>query len=336
MRVGTGRVSKAGPGPRAMALGGFTLIELLVVIAIIALLIGILVPALAGVRNTARQVKDAAQIRNITQALASWAQGHNDYYPVPSLIDKNDATIEPSASAVEKDNTGNMFSLLLYNGGLSTQSVISPSEPNRSKIQLDTGFATSQPGQAEKPEDAVFDPGFAGRPGEISSFTGVGNGRRGDGEFGHQSYATTPPFGRRAAAWQASSKETQNIAIIANRGPDYGGTAGDWVLTPGPTGSESVTLKTFGSRSQWAGNVGYNDGSVMFEKSAWIARNPISYPTAINGKTSHPDNIFINENETSGTPAADAAPETGSNVYLRPFGNVTTTGTTVNIDVYKD
>lgn len=64
---------------------GFTLIELLVVIAIIALLIGILLPALGKARDAARRVKDEAQIRGHGQSMISYSSDNKDWFPVMPL-----------------------------------------------------------------------------------------------------------------------------------------------------------------------------------------------------------------------------------------------------------
>lgn len=61
--------------PRTM---GFTLIELLVVISIIALLVGILLPALGAARRTATRIKCLSQIRQLGIARQAYATDNND------------------------------------------------------------------------------------------------------------------------------------------------------------------------------------------------------------------------------------------------------------------
>jgi len=58
---------------------GFTLIELLVVISIIALLIGILLPALGAARKAAQASQCLSSIRSIGQGFALFATDHKNY-----------------------------------------------------------------------------------------------------------------------------------------------------------------------------------------------------------------------------------------------------------------
>ncbi|MEL6797090.1 MAG: prepilin-type N-terminal cleavage/methylation domain-containing protein, partial [Planctomycetota bacterium] len=60
--------------------GGFTLIELLVVIAIIALLIGILLPALGTARQTAWSLVDQTQQRGIGTGQAVYMAENKDFF----------------------------------------------------------------------------------------------------------------------------------------------------------------------------------------------------------------------------------------------------------------
>ena len=76
------------PSPPAPAPAGFTLIELLVVISIIALLIGILLPALGAARNSAKTMQCLANQKQHGIGFQGYAMDNKDklpygYYSIP-------------------------------------------------------------------------------------------------------------------------------------------------------------------------------------------------------------------------------------------------------------
>jgi type II secretory pathway pseudopilin PulG len=292
-------LAPAGKGSSGTIVAVIGIVVLVAVGCVGVMLVGIMLPALGKARQSARQIKDSTQIRGVQQSLILWAQNNSDNYPMPSVLDAADATVK---AADGKDLPRHMMSILVFNGFISAELLVSPAEAN-GQIAAYGNYQYSMPAGAVNPRDALWDPAFKAYSTEAVNYAGSGAGTPGG-----LSYAVQVPLGARRARWMNTFSATE--PIVGNRGPAWDSVGGRWVLhaTQGPpvsgnseVGTGSHTLLIHGGRGTWEGNIGYNDASVMFETMPDPPQLLMRFAGSGVGGVTFTDNIFVDENDATGT-----------------------------------
>ncbi|MBN1817139.1 MAG: type II secretion system protein [Sedimentisphaerales bacterium] len=80
---------------------GFTIVELLTVMGVIAILIGLLVPALNQVKDYAKQIQQSAQFHSIETGLEMYKTEFGEYPPSNDNLDEYDPTRNPKLNGAD-------------------------------------------------------------------------------------------------------------------------------------------------------------------------------------------------------------------------------------------
>jgi len=265
---------------------GFTLVELLVVMAIIALLLGILLPALARARKNAQQVKCATQLKELHKGLLT--ESNNDSqqqrYVTPGEINRlpvNGTNVIGRGDFNEAKNSHqNMWSACIAKNLFSPAVLISPAETS-SRVGQCTNYNF---GRYAPAMDTYWDGDIAdgGGGAAVANFRIQGQGALLASSA--TSYATVPLANndRRRREWRQSGNS--KFVVLGNRGVANGSSEPNVYAA-------SETLRIHGDVGQWEGNMVRNDNSTSFERTF----TPEGLDRFGTGAAAVLDNIFLAE-----------------------------------------
>ena len=250
----------------------FTLVELLVVVAIIALLVGLLLPALAKAQQTAKTVKDSNQIKQIHTAMVGRANESKGKMPTPGLINRLSYNGQQIPGEGEEDfaqnKTQNLYSACVAQQLFNTDILIGATEVNQVvKPYTNYNYAAYRPAG-----DSYWDPNMKAK---IDAAPGA--------DECHTSYSHLILCGlRKSQHWRNNLDSAR--PHFSTRGCKNGKITGDdYEFSP--------TLRLHGPQKSWEGNVCFGDTHMEFVET--FRPDGVFYECGnFNGGNLTKDNLF--------------------------------------------
>jgi len=251
---------------------GFTLVELLVVIAIIALLMGILMPALARVRAIAFRMVCGSTLSGIGKAMIIYANDYEDEFPraglkgnklaLTTLINDWAAADRETAFSTRNVTVSSCFYLLIKYTEVTPKSFICKGDTGTSEFKLsESGLTAAQLALLELVN--LWD--FGGPPS--------------DNPAKHCSYSYHQPLPSAvdtAYNYALTTSSDPGMAVAADRNPWLTTAGGNWANFKVPEESGTVEQQIEGnsaSHGKEGQNVLFMDSHVYFEKRAYCGVN---------------------------------------------------------------